>query len=916
MAEALGVVASAIAVIQISQQVIKLCKFYIESLNSEAPSSLRAVLIEVSTVKSVLEGLEFLSTCDTFTPAVQNRLAASDGPVEGCRAAMAALEKLFPNDSVQNGQNTSKRQRVQATLTKLAWPLKQGRVQELIEQIRNYKAGIQLALTTEVTKDIKDIKAASEEIRSILTEEQRHKVYNWLTSTDPSPLHNRSRRLYEQGTGSWMLRSPHWTEWLVSNIRCLWVHGIPGAGKTILASWLIEQVQNHCKQSSKMNAPCTSAYYYCYFGHHQDETVPFLRWIIAQLSRQAGIVSSSVHDLFKRGGEPSIQELLDSLEQILQVFGSVYIVIDAVDESNTRQDLLEVIYTLVTDPRFSNIHILITSREYIDIELVMEKISVSVPMSNELVEQDIRIHVRSILRSNRKFQRWSSDLLKEVEEAVSTQAKGMFRWAVCQLDELQRLKGERSVVRNALATLPKDLDETYERIFLRIPQEDWQFVSYAFQWLSFSGEVGTPQDGTPSVLLLEAIDSSTAQTGNPNSNALYDSERLRELCGCLISSLGDGISFAHYTVKEYLDSARIRQGPLSFFSAEWDKVLSTCLDVVLLQAQRFASSDLEGIKTASSVLSCYQDIWSKLSFYSAFHAITAIRRWGQEIAANDNLFGRVKALLDPSTQYFSHLCEVDHCEDEDIWNDLLDAVGTTGDGMAYTIVWNKTATDNDTSVLLSLLLVLDDLESPILSRLFWEADLKALFSNSIVLEKCMWFKKYENEGSWRGESKRYEFNGPLMEVMGQFVDHHLVSFRSLLINYTRFYNPSTTLIYFIGHHMSEFESQSTCEESTSFCPVRHLLEAGAQPNLPGYRLTPLQMAVAARDLEGIRLLLHFRADPNSVGDPVGVIWPTNGLLAEFNRKKAREPFLKTIEQLLLNYGGREFQLEQTEPVTE
>jgi hypothetical protein len=198
------------------------------------------------------------------------------------------------------------------------------------------------------------------------------------------------------------------------------------------------------------------------------------------------------------------------------------------------------------------------------------------------------------------------------------------------------LKGERSVVRNALATLPKDLNETYERIFLRIPQEDWQFVSHAFQWLCFYGELGTPGNGSPSVLLLDAIGSSTARTGNFNSNVLYDSERLRELCGCLISSLGGAISFAHYTVKEYLDSTRIRQSPLSFFSTEMPKVLSTCLDVVFLQAQKFASSDL---KTASSHPSCWEDLWTKLSFHYAFYTITSIRRWGQEIAADDAFLG-------------------------------------------------------------------------------------------------------------------------------------------------------------------------------------------------------------------------------------------------------------------------------------
>lgn len=269
-----------------------------------------------------------------------------------------------------------------------------------------------------------------------------------------------------------------------------------------------------------------------------------------------------------------------------------------------------------------------------------------------------------------------------------------FRWAVCQLDELQRLKGERSVVRNALATLPKDLDKTYERIFLRIRKEEWQFVCHTFQWLCFYGELGAPANGTPSVLLLDAIGSSTVRTGNSNSNVLYDSERLRELCGCLISSLGDAISFAHYTVKEYLDSARIRQSPLSFFSTEIAKVLSTCLDVVLLQAQKFTSSDLEDLKTASSHPSCWEDLWTKLSFHCAFYAITSIRRWGQEISANDAFFGRVKALLDPSAQYFRRLDEVDDCNDGEMWRVLFDA-DSTADQMAWTIVWNESATDND-----------------------------------------------------------------------------------------------------------------------------------------------------------------------------------------------------------------------------
>ena len=242
--------------------------------------------------------------------------------------------------------------------------------------------------------------------------------------TDPSPLHNRARRLYEPGTGNWMLRSMEWTNWLAAMHRCLWIHGIPGAGKTILASWLIEEIKKHCDQLPRGNS--TYAYYYCYFGHNQDESIPLLRWVIGQLSRQAESVPYRIYELYKRGGEPSLVELLESLEAVLQDFDSAYIVIDAVDESSPRSDLLKIIRDLATDSRFSKVQVLVTSREYVDIERVMECISVSVSMSNELVEEDIRSFVRSSLRSNFKFQRWPTNLLTEVEDAVSTKAKGMY----------------------------------------------------------------------------------------------------------------------------------------------------------------------------------------------------------------------------------------------------------------------------------------------------------------------------------------------------------------------------------------------------------------------------------------------------------------------------------------------------------
>lgn len=221
-----------------------------------------------------------------------------------------------------------------------------------------------------------------------------------------------------------MLHTPEWASWLNAKERCLWLYGIPGAGKTVLMSHLIEQIKQLCDKTQQ--AKCTYVYYYCYFGHNQDETAPFLRWLINQLCRQADAVPKYVHELYKKGVEPSVEHLLGALEEILESFSLVYVVIDALDESNPRDELLKALHYLGTESRFVKLRLLTSSREYIDIERIMKKFSIPVSMANPNHEEDIRKAVRSSLQSNSKFKRWPQELLNEVEDTVSTGARGMY----------------------------------------------------------------------------------------------------------------------------------------------------------------------------------------------------------------------------------------------------------------------------------------------------------------------------------------------------------------------------------------------------------------------------------------------------------------------------------------------------------
>jgi hypothetical protein len=149
MAEVIAVASSVIAIIQITDRIIGLCKSYIGAAR-DAPSDLRVILLETSTLKTLFETLDFLTTHSGGVSTTVSNLSREDGPIEGCRRSIIELEKLFPSDCIQTmGQRRSKKQKVEATLAALAWPLKQNKARKLLDEIMRCKTTITLALTTE-----------------------------------------------------------------------------------------------------------------------------------------------------------------------------------------------------------------------------------------------------------------------------------------------------------------------------------------------------------------------------------------------------------------------------------------------------------------------------------------------------------------------------------------------------------------------------------------------------------------------------------------------------------------------------------------------------------------------------------------------------------------------------------------------
>ena len=144
-----------------------------------------------------------------------------------------------------------------------------------------------------------------------------------------------------------------------------------------------------------------------------------------------------------------------------------------------------------------------------------------------------------------------------------------FWWAACQLDVLS---GCLSLVklRQTLGSLPETLDETYERILCKIDPLFKREVLHILQWLTYSLRPLSLEE----VAEIVAFDVEAGYQFN-DENRLAEPEDVLNMCSSLVISVEPDseskvtmVRLAHFSVKEYLVSDRIRIGSAAFFSID------------------------------------------------------------------------------------------------------------------------------------------------------------------------------------------------------------------------------------------------------------------------------------------------------------------------------------------------------------
>ena len=131
----------------------------------------------------------------------------------------------------------------------------------------------------------------------------------------------------------------------------LFCPGIPGAGKTILTSVVIDELSTRFHRNTRVGI----AYIYCSFRRqHEQKTEGLIASLLKQLIQQQSFLADNVKTLYNRHKDrrtrPSLEEISKVLCSVISTYSKTYIVVDALDECQSsngyRSKLLESLFTI------------------------------------------------------------------------------------------------------------------------------------------------------------------------------------------------------------------------------------------------------------------------------------------------------------------------------------------------------------------------------------------------------------------------------------------------------------------------------------------------------------------------------------------------------------------------------------------
>ena len=360
---------------------------------------------------------------------------------------------------------------------------------------------------------------------------------------------NASRGKAMNGTCQWIMHKPGFLEWSNRSSQSpsiFWLVGLPGMGKTILASYIIDYLL-----SNTLSGGC---YYHFFSASHQGKrTAAYcLRSIVVQLAFNNEEFREKLFELHAETGisfGSQMQNFQVIWEKIFEgiIFKlslkPLYWVLDAFDEADIP---LPLINSLIKIRSLTPIKVFITSRPT-KIPSGSATCGCQIYtwfLSEDDTKSDIRTYVRDAV--NETLPNGEQQLRDDVIEQVLSKSGGSFLWVKLALETLRENWHTQEDIHKTLTEMPKGMENLYVRMLKKVEAQPPRLQLMARRILTWTALSWRPLSITELQTALEP----------EYSGFVRLQDTIFQICGSFISVDNDKVSLVHMTARQFLLSAR------------------------------------------------------------------------------------------------------------------------------------------------------------------------------------------------------------------------------------------------------------------------------------------------------------------------------------------------------------------------
>ncbi|KAK1471288.1 hypothetical protein CTAM01_16580, partial [Colletotrichum tamarilloi] len=363
------------------------------------------------------------------------------------------------------------------------------------------------------------------------------------------------------GTCEWFAEHEYFRDWkAASESRMLWVSADPGAGKSVLAKYLVDDV---CPSTPDR----TTSYFFFKDGFNDQRSASAAMCAILRqvLEQNSELMDESTMAKFEADGDyllNSFSRLFDILlEAATKVETEVICLFDALDECN-EEDCRQVTSTLAkfykNPPDHSRLKFIITSRPYTRIQRSLQPLENSLPTihlrgddesNTERISGEIGIVIRHRLQDIAQIQLLEAKEISLLEESLLTWQHRTYLWVKLAIDFIEsRLESPTEEnVKTIFSSIPEKLDGLYEKILEQSANKErarkaFHIIFGAYRPLSLSEMSGA--------LCVESHHQNTSQTCQEPIKRFPS--YLREICGLFVTIVDGNVYLLHETAREFL----------------------------------------------------------------------------------------------------------------------------------------------------------------------------------------------------------------------------------------------------------------------------------------------------------------------------------------------------------------------------